>query len=151
MIIIFGIRTYGDDLEQTEVMGDITAYMKPREGGGPSSISCPMLNTTNYTGGCWNRIRQHQEEQHGHDVTFPINTWNIDITGWRTRYNKEGLGGHQSETHGSRHGSRSSTINLKCRVRPTKDEINKYDRWFCWKIIGNFVKVSCVGWECWGN
>ena len=31
-------------------MGDITTTTtKPKEGGGPSSISCPMLNSTNYT------------------------------------------------------------------------------------------------------
>lgn len=30
-------------------MGDITTYVKPKEGVGPSSINCPMLTTTNYT------------------------------------------------------------------------------------------------------
>lgn len=30
-------------------MGDITTFVKPKEGGVPSSINCPMLNTTNYT------------------------------------------------------------------------------------------------------
>lgn len=31
-------------------MGDITTFVKPKEGGGgPSSLSCPMLNRTNYT------------------------------------------------------------------------------------------------------
>lgn len=30
-------------------MGDITTITKPREGGGPSTITCPMLTSTNYT------------------------------------------------------------------------------------------------------
>ena len=30
-------------------MGDITTIVKPKVGGGPSSISCPMLTSTNYT------------------------------------------------------------------------------------------------------
>lgn len=30
-------------------MGDITKFTKPKEGGGPSTITCPMLTATNYT------------------------------------------------------------------------------------------------------
>lgn len=40
---------YSNNPDQTVTMGDITTYVKPKGGIGPSSISCPMLNTTNYT------------------------------------------------------------------------------------------------------
>ena len=44
LISRFGIRA------KTEIMGDIVeATGKVKEGGGSSSIKCPMLNQTNYT------------------------------------------------------------------------------------------------------
>ena len=123
----------------TKTMGDIVATTeRARDGGGSSTIKCPMLNTTNYTVWAmrmkillrvhkvWEAVETEAENNEKNDMAFvPINSRESYTAGRRAWGSKASVGCYQNSACRSRAGQRSKTSNLNDRVRSFEDEGNR--------------------------
>ena len=98
-------------------MGDITTISTKGKEGGPSSISCPMLNATNYTVWAirikvllkvhkvWEVIEQETTDGDKNNMATALLFQSIpetliNPTGRRVKFRKTGMGGHKVTTYG---------------------------------------------------